>query len=125
MWAVSRPFNASHGVCRDIAELAMNRRQNYGDSQIILFMQITVCIAAKTTYGPFLLKLPYYHQNMTLVLDIFCFYKFYICLHDNGPRCIYLNQGHFVTKLNNGFLISGRTFYPQKFITVTMEKCNC
>ena len=32
---------------------------------------------------------------------------------------------HFVTKLNNGFLISGRTFYPQKFITVTMEKCNC
>ena len=36
-------------------------------------------------------------------------------------RCIYLNQGHFVTELNNGFLISGRTFYPQKFITVTME----
>ena len=40
-------------------------------------------------------------------------------------RCIYLNQGHFVTKLNNGFLISGRTFYPQKSITVTMEKYNC
>ena len=40
-------------------------------------------------------------------------------------RCIYLNHGHFVTKLNNGFLISGRTFYPQKFITVTMEKFNC
>ena len=40
-------------------------------------------------------------------------------------RCIYLNQGHFVTKLNNGFLISGRTFYPQKCINVTMEKCNC
>ena len=40
-------------------------------------------------------------------------------------RCIYLNQDHFVTKLNNGFWISGRTFYPQKLITVTMEKCNC
>ena len=40
-------------------------------------------------YGPFLLKLPYYHQNMTLVLDIFCFYKFYIFLHDNGQ--VYLS----------------------------------
>ena len=40
-------------------------------------------------------------------------------------RCIYLNQDHFVTKLNNGFWISGSTFYPQKLITVTMEKCNC
>ena len=39
--------------------------------------------------GPFLLKLPYYHQNMTLVLDIFCFYKFYIFLHDNGQ--VYLS----------------------------------
>ena len=76
--------------------------------------------AIHSGYGPFLLKLPYYHQNMTLVLDIFCFYKFYICLHDNG-QVYYLNQGHFVTELNNGFLISGRTFYPQKFITVTME----
>ena len=40
-------------------------------------------------------------------------------------RCIYLNQDHFVTKLNICFLISGRTCYPQKLITVTMEKCNC
>ena len=37
-------------------------------------------------------------------------------------RCIYLNQDHFVTMLNNGFLISGRTFYPQNLITVTMDK---
>ena len=56
-------------------------------------------------YGPFLLKLPYYHQKMYLVFDIFCFYKFYIFLHDKYimDRCIYLNQDHFVTKLNNGF----------------------
>ena len=43
----------------------------------------------KDSYGPFLLKLPYYHQNMTLVLDIFCFYKFDIFLHDNGQ--VYLS----------------------------------
>ena len=59
-------------------------------------------------YGPFLLKLPYYHTNSTF---------FYMIM----DRCIYLNQGHFVTKLNNGFLIRGRTFYPQKSITVTMK----
>ena len=29
---------------------------------------------------------------------------------------IYLNQNHSITKLNNGFWISGRTFSPQKFI---------
>ena len=40
-------------------------------------------------YGPFLLKLPYYHQKVYLVLDIFCFYKFYIFLHDNGQ--VYLS----------------------------------
>ena len=40
-------------------------------------------------YGPFLLKLPYYHQKMYLVFDIFCFYKFYIFLHDNGQ--VYLS----------------------------------
>ena len=39
--------------------------------------------------GPFLLKLPYYHQKMYLVFDIFCFYKFYIFLHDNGQ--VYLS----------------------------------
>ena len=32
-----------------------------------------------------------------------------------------LNQDHFITKLNNCFLISGRTFSPQKFITVTIK----
>ena len=66
----------------------------------------------------------YYHQKMKLVLDRFCFYKFYF-FYMIMDRCIYLNQDHFVTKLNNCFLISGRTFYPQKLITVTMEKCNC
>ena len=40
-------------------------------------------------YGPFLLKLPYYNQKVYLVLDIFCFYKFYIFLHDNGQ--VYLS----------------------------------
>ena len=40
-------------------------------------------------YGPFLLKLPHYHQKVYLVLDIFCFYKFYIFLHDNGQ--VYLS----------------------------------
>ena len=60
---------------------------------------------------------------MKLVLDRFCFYKFYF-FYMIMDRCIYLNQDHFVTKLNNCFLISGRTFYPQKLITVTMEKCN-
>ena len=40
-------------------------------------------------YGLFLLKLPYYHQKMYLVFDIFCFYKFYIFLHDNGQ--VYLS----------------------------------
>ena len=33
---------------------------------------------SSASYGPFLLKLPYYHQKMYLVFDIFCFYKFYI-----------------------------------------------
>ena len=75
-------------------------------------------------YGPFLPKLPYYHQKMKLVLDRFCSYKFYF-FYMIMDRCIYLNQDHFVTKLNNCFLICGRTFYPQKLITVTMEKCNC
>ena len=88
---------------------------------------LVVYLAQETThspYGPFLLKLPYYHQKMKLVLDRFCFYKFYF-FYMITDRCIYLNQDHFVTKLNNCFLISGRTFYPQKLITVTMEKCNC
>ena len=48
-------------------------------------------------FGPFLLKLPYYHQKMKLVLDRFCFYKFYFC-YMIMDRCIYLNQEHFVTK---------------------------
>ena len=39
---------------------------------------------------------------MYLVFDIFCFYKFYI-FYMIMDRCIYLNQDHFVTKLNNGF----------------------
>ena len=55
------------------------------------------------------------------ILFLQILYFFYMIM----DRCIYLNKGHFVTKLNNGFLISGRTFYPQKFITVTMEKCHC
>ena len=48
-----------------------------------------VALMLRFINGPFLLKLPYYHQNMTLVLDIFCFYKFYIFLHDNGQ--VYLS----------------------------------
>ena len=66
---------------------------------------------SSTLYGPFLLKLPYYHQKVELVLDILflqILYFFYMIM----DRCIDLNQDHFVTKLNNGFLISGRTFYP-------------
>ena len=54
---------------------------------------VAVCIlnaySVNTVYGPFLLKLPYYHQKMYLVFDIFCFYKFYIFLLDNGQ--VYLS----------------------------------
>ena len=53
-------------------------------------------------YGPFLLKLPYYHQKMYRYLTYFVFTNsiFFYMIMD---RCIYLNQDHFVTKLNNGF----------------------
>ena len=40
-------------------------------------------------YGPFLLKIPYYHQNMTLVLDIFFFTNYIFFLYDNGQ--VYLS----------------------------------
>ena len=36
-------------------------------------------------------------------------------------RYVYLNQDHFITKLNNCFLISVRTFSPQKLITITIK----
>ena len=54
-----------------------------------LFCACLVSVHVSAPYGPFLLKLPYYHQKMYLVFDIFCFYKFYIFLHDNGQ--VYLS----------------------------------
>ena len=41
-----------------------------------------------------------YHQKMKLVLDRFCFYKFYF-FYMIMDRCIYLNQDHFVTQKSN------------------------
>ena len=39
--------------------------------------RIILAIPAETT-------IIYYHQKVKLVLDRFCFYKFYFFLHDNG-----------------------------------------
>ena len=69
------------------SQLQFGFKENMSTTQCTYVMQETISYYnanGSNVYGPFLLKLPYYHQNMTLVLDIFCFYKFYIFLHDNG-----------------------------------------
>ena len=65
--------------------------------------QVRTSVELEVAYEPFLLKLPYYHKKMKLVLDIFCFYKLYI-FYMTMDRYICLNQDHFITKLNNYFI---------------------
>ena len=36
-------------------------------------------------------------------------------------RCIYLNQDHFVTKLNNGFEFVGGSFTPKSSLPLPWE----